>query len=148
MVHISPKLYDHSGSGDGFCPKRFTHSLIISVASIIALCKKQAIQASIKLKPKAGLAGKPKRLLNQISNKTMTLMHHKKRNGHDRGLDIAAPDDFGDGGVWQREILMGDKCQPLDFSGVIYYDSTGKALTEVPPRSPRTSPLPAYLTRV
>ncbi|KAF5730253.1 hypothetical protein HS088_TW20G00626 [Tripterygium wilfordii] len=141
MVHISPK-YDNSGSGGGggFSPKRRTHGFIISIASIIGLCKKHADQASTKLKPK--------RLFNQISNKTVTLMQHKNRNGHDRGSDRVAADDFGDGGVWQREILMGDKCQPLDFSGVIHYDNTGKSLKEVPPRSPRASPLPGYMTRV
>ncbi|KAF5734614.1 hypothetical protein HS088_TW15G00106 [Tripterygium wilfordii] len=147
MVHLSP-AYNHSGSDDGFCPKRITQGLIISVASILALCKKHAVQASTKLKPKPGLARQPKRLLNQISNKTMSLMHHRKRKGHDRGLDIVAPDDFGDGGLWQREILMGDRCRPLDFSGVIYYDNTGKPLEEFTPRSQRASPLPAYLTRM
>lgn len=44
-----------------------------------------------------------------------------------------------------RRILMGDKCQPLDFSGVIYYDSNGNRLPELPMRSPRASPLPSYL---
>ncbi|KAF3334895.1 hypothetical protein FCM35_KLT21499 [Carex littledalei] len=28
-------------------------------------------------------------------------------------------------GIWQRQIMMGEKCQPLDFSGVIYYDING-----------------------
>ncbi|KAI4339002.1 hypothetical protein MLD38_023992 [Melastoma candidum] len=55
--------------------------------------------------------------------------------------------DFGKGGVWQRTILMGDKCQPLNFSGVIYYDEKGKQLDHVPIRFPRASPLPGYLTR-
>lgn len=54
-------------------------------------------------------------------------------------------EDFSDGGLWQRGILMGDKCQPLDFSGVIYYDSEGNRLQEVPMRSPRASPMPNYL---
>lgn len=48
------------------------------------------------------------------------------------------------GGVWQRTILMGDKCQPLDFSGVIYYDSDGNQVDEFPMRSPRASPLSSY----
>jgi hypothetical protein len=48
---------------------------------------------------------------------------------HLNGVD----EEFGDGGVWQREILLGDKCQPLDFSGVIYYDANGNQLHELPP---------------
>ncbi|OWM90323.1 uncharacterized protein LOC116188894 [Punica granatum] len=49
---------------------------------------------------------------------------------------------FGDGGVWQRSILMGGKCDPLNFSGVIYYDEKGRKLNQLPPRSPRSSPFP------
>ncbi|CAA7408509.1 unnamed protein product [Spirodela intermedia] len=49
-----------------------------------------------------------------------------------------------DGGVWQRTILMGERCQPLDFSGVIHYDSQGKQLSDIPPRSPLRSPLPSF----
>ncbi|XP_010924749.1 uncharacterized protein [Elaeis guineensis] len=50
--------------------------------------------------------------------------------------------------LWQRTILMGEKCQPLDFSGVIYYDSAGRQLKELPfvPRSPLRSPLPSFAT--
>ncbi|CAL5038371.1 unnamed protein product [Urochloa decumbens] len=49
-----------------------------------------------------------------------------------------------EGGVWRKEILMGERCQPLDFSGVIYYDADGRRLAHPPPpRSPMRSPLPA-----
>lgn len=37
--------------------------------------------------------------------------------------------------VWQKNILMGGKCQLPDFSGVIIYDSEGNVVT--PARSPR-----------
>lgn len=48
-------------------------------------------------------------------------------------------------GLWQRTILMGEKCQPLNFSGAIYYDSAGRQLKELPvPRSPLRSPLPSF----
>ncbi|KAL5200708.1 hypothetical protein ABZP36_021911 [Zizania latifolia] len=46
-------------------------------------------------------------------------------------------------GLWRKEILMGERCQPLDFSGVIYYDADGRRLAHPPPpRSPMRSPLP------
>jgi hypothetical protein len=49
-----------------------------------------------------------------------------------------------DDGVWRKEIMMGERCQPLDFSGVIYYDAEGQRLAQPPPpRSPLRSPLPA-----
>ncbi|EXB37791.1 hypothetical protein L484_001241 [Morus notabilis] len=37
--------------------------------------------------------------------------------------------------VWQKNILMGGKCQLPDFSGVIIYDSEGNVVT--PAKSPR-----------
>uniref|UniRef100_A0ACD5YKX3 Uncharacterized protein n=1 Tax=Avena sativa TaxID=4498 RepID=A0ACD5YKX3_AVESA len=47
-------------------------------------------------------------------------------------------------GVWRKEILMGERCQPLDFSGAIYYDAEGRRLgAPPPPRTPMRSPLPA-----
>lgn len=39
--------------------------------------------------------------------------------------------------LWQRRILMGERCQPPDFSGVIIYDDKGNQLSEFPARSPR-----------
>jgi hypothetical protein len=49
-----------------------------------------------------------------------------------------------DGGLWRKEILMGERCQPLEFSGVIYYDADGHRL-EQPPRSPMRSPFPSTI---
>lgn len=37
--------------------------------------------------------------------------------------------------VWQKNILMGGKCQLPDFSGVIIYDADGNIVT--PPKTPR-----------
>ncbi|WCJ22007.1 hypothetical protein M5689_004116 [Euphorbia peplus] len=143
--------------------KRLTLGFMMSISSLMALWAKRAGRASIKLKkitfklpgdhhdggggdrspkfsPKSPMV-KSKQLLTQISNKAMTMIQNKKRGGRRRNGVV---DEFGDGGVWQKAILMGDKCQPLDFSGVIYYDSDGKQLNEIPPRSPRASPLPGY----
>ncbi|KAI0488550.1 hypothetical protein KFK09_028386 [Dendrobium nobile] len=41
-------------------------------------------------------------------------------------------------GVWKRTILMGVKCQPLEFSGAILYDSKGRRV-EALPRTPLRS---------
>ncbi|KAE8663980.1 putative Oleosin [Hibiscus syriacus] len=72
-------------------------------------------------------------------------MVRRKKHGGGYGKD--ADDCCGDGGLWQRSILMGDKCQPLDFSGVIHYDSKGNQLDKLPVRSTRRSPLPGYSLR-
>ena len=91
-------------------------------------------------------AAKPKgskKLFAAISNKETNSGRHKKRVVDDE--EFVASGGFGDGGLWQRNILMGDKCQPLDFPGAIYYDCNGKKLNELPMKSPRASPLPSYL---
>ncbi|RWR85618.1 hypothetical protein CKAN_01448900 [Cinnamomum micranthum f. kanehirae] len=73
----------------------------------------------------------PRQLFITLSNKAAPLLHRKKIAEEEK------QDSSGAGGVWQRDILMGEKCQPLDFSGAIHYDNQGKLLTGIPPRSPR-----------
>ncbi|CAA7409962.1 unnamed protein product [Spirodela intermedia] len=34
----------------------------------------------------------------------------------------------GDGCLWRKGILMGEKCQPPDFSGAIIYDAAGNVV--------------------
>ncbi|CAN6345658.1 unnamed protein product [Urochloa humidicola] len=42
----------------------------------------------------------------------------------------------GEVALWSRRILMGERCQPLDFAGAIHYDSSGRRLARPPtPRS-------------
>ncbi|KAK2404017.1 nucleolar protein [Trifolium repens] len=45
--------------------------------------------------------------------------------------------------LWKKTILMGEKCQPLEFPGAIFYDSEGNQLSE-PPRTPRSSHLMSF----
>ncbi|XP_065860679.1 uncharacterized protein [Euphorbia lathyris] len=162
MVLPSSPESDHISASS----KRLTLNFMMSISSLMALWAKRAGRVSIKLKklsfkpghhndgggnfslklsPKSPMI-RSKELLTQISNKAITLMQSKKREGTRRRRNgvVGGDDEFGDGGVWQKSILMGDKCQPLDFSGVIYYDSDGKQLDEIPCRSPRASPLPGY----
>nr|KYP53021.1 hypothetical protein KK1_025020 [Cajanus cajan] len=48
--------------------------------------------------------------------------------------------------LWKKTILMGEKCQPLQFPGAIFYDSEGNQLSH-PPKSPRFTcfPSPTYI---
>ncbi|OAY79667.1 uncharacterized protein LOC109722185 [Ananas comosus] len=43
-------------------------------------------------------------------------------------------EDEDEDGVWRRTILLGERCQPLDFSGAIHYDSRGRRLPDPAPR--------------
>ncbi|GAV73026.1 hypothetical protein CFOL_v3_16513 [Cephalotus follicularis] len=171
MDHRKPEHGLVSGS------QKLLHDFIISVAELMSVCAKQASRVSKKLKTKPtnydkhnnknrirsnrsistfitskispltpSRAGLPKQLMKSVSNKAIAYLHGKRVDGVNK-LEVNDQDEFGDGGVWRRAIMMGDKCQPLDFSGVIYYDSNGKQLSEVPPRLPRASPLPGYLAR-
>ncbi|CAO2165472.1 unnamed protein product [Urochloa humidicola] len=58
---------------------------------------------------------------------------------HDGGQEQA-----GGGGVWRRAILMGRRCEPLDFPGAIHYDSFGRRVESPRCGSRKASP-PAVL---
>ncbi|QCD80732.1 uncharacterized protein LOC114179024 [Vigna unguiculata] len=134
-------------------PKRQNHGFIVAISAILALLTKrggrkpkQNKDDDWKMDPKSQKS-KPKKLLSNISNKAL-FHNHKKCNNKQSSMEEENDGGWGNGGVWQKEILMGGKCEPLDFSGVIYYDGNGKQLSEIPLRSPRASPLPGYLTRL
>lgn len=114
-------------------PKRHNHGFLGTVSAVMARLGWRASRLSKKSSSVVVAAAQPKKLLSNISNKTLPFKKEEE--------------EWGDGGVWQKSILMGDKCQPLDFSGVIYYDSQGRQMSEAPVKSPRVSPLPGYLTR-
>ncbi|EOA38857.1 hypothetical protein CARUB_v10011210mg [Capsella rubella] len=145
-----------SSSSSSSSHKRLSVSFLVS---IMVICARHANRLSkkLKLKPKKrtrsggdGTVGerfrwnltssplrspRTKELFTALSNKAMTMVGRK---------NMAAMEE--EHGLWQREILMGGKCEPLDFSGVIYYDCNGRLLNEVPPRSPRGTLLPVYPT--
>ncbi|KAG5049336.1 hypothetical protein JHK85_010439 [Glycine max] len=116
-------------------PKRQAQKFLVTVTAVVAVVAKRASRLQRKLAAREEwrieLLRSPKKLLSNISSKTLPF--RKKKRGEE---------DWGKGGVWQKAILMGDKCEPLDFSGVIYYDSNGKQVNEMPLRSPRASPVP------
>ncbi|KAG6482468.1 hypothetical protein ZIOFF_059099 [Zingiber officinale] len=55
---------------------------------------------------------------NQNKKKKMKMMMRKVRSQ----ISVEGEDE----GVWRKTILMGEKCQPLDFSGAVHYDSAGR----------------------
>ncbi|XP_050365436.1 uncharacterized protein LOC126783956 [Argentina anserina] len=60
------------------------------------------------------------------------VIQHMQPGGNDESMD-----DSGDqeDPVWQKNILMGGKCQLPDFSGVIIYDAEGNIVK--PDKTPR-----------
>ncbi|GAA0187445.1 hypothetical protein LIER_34733 [Lithospermum erythrorhizon] len=126
--------------------KRLSVSILEPILAFWFYFSQKTIKASKRLtngSPKSSPLAKPRKVLATLSHKTFNLRHKKKSTCDDEHEEEY---DFGDGGLWQRSILMGDKCQPLDFSGVIYYDNDGRRMSELPMRSPaRASPLPNYI---
>ncbi|XP_052185246.1 uncharacterized protein LOC127796882 [Diospyros lotus] len=125
--------------------------LFVSASALVSLCAKTARRVSrkyendrlnndSKLEPPPG---SPLRLPGQliketISNKDINSFIHRGK-----AADEGGGDDDQSGGLWQKSILMGEKCQPPEFSGVIFYDRCGNRISELPSRSPRASPMPA-----
>ncbi|KAM1520859.1 hypothetical protein COP1_011215 [Malus domestica] len=135
MVRPIPEV-----AANNFASMPLAIALFVSVSALVALCAKAnhvRRRASPGKQTKSPSAA-PKQLVASLSNKAIPLVSKNK------GEEVEVVDDgFGEGGVWQRSILMGEKCQPPEFSRVIYYDECGKQLSELPPRSPRVaSPLP------
>lgn len=68
-------------------------------------------------------------------------------HGHQDGRDGGKVDaEFDEPCVWRRTILLGQRCQPLEFNGAIHYDSEGQRLWQArtPPRSPLPSPVRSF----
>lgn len=148
------RLRTSSEADSDICPIRMSSKarLLASVSALMDIASR--LTNKVKAKPgKTTSLKKPKQLMATISNKAITFLHRKRAGGGEGpaggrgGLKEEEEEEWGDGGVWQRSILMGDKCEPLDFSGVIYYDSKGHQLDGAPLKSPRASPLPGYLER-
>ncbi|KAJ0264392.1 hypothetical protein HA466_0027570 [Hirschfeldia incana] len=117
--------------------------------SLMVRCAKYASRISKRLKLKlprspalsfSTMKGRPRELLTTLSNKAKSLAGRKKKSYDDcggtqakTGAEMVMEEE--EYGIWQRKILMGDKCEPLCHSGVILYDCSGRQVKELPPRS-------------
>ncbi|XP_039116255.1 uncharacterized protein LOC120251698 [Dioscorea cayenensis subsp. rotundata] len=133
--------------------------VIHSVTTLMSVCTKHVSRAAKKLRDHSTIsASKLAAAAAPVRRKTMPLIargasylpffkhkQNRKKIRSPQEEEKEVEEEYGGGGVWRRSILMGEKCQPLDFSGVIYYDNNGKQLSEIPtPRSPLRSPLPSF----
>lgn len=120
-----------------------TGRIFLSLSEILALLTKQANR--LKGKAKATMIKDGEWRIDLKAPKSVLLKLRKKKTTKKKQPE---EEEWGNGGaIWQKEILMGGKCEPLDFSGVIYYDINGKQTTEFSLQSPCTSPSPDYVTR-
>ncbi|XP_050269164.1 uncharacterized protein LOC126713453 [Quercus robur] len=126
---------DNDESNDSFMPKKSSPLKSPSMMHVKSISNKA--NQFITNSPKSPLLSS-KKIVTIISNKANTFMYKKKGGGHD--FRESEGEGEGEGGLWQKSILMGDKCRPPAFSGVIHYDSFGNMLSEPPPRSPRVGP--------
>ncbi|XP_062227600.1 uncharacterized protein LOC133925873 [Phragmites australis] len=107
-------------------------SLLQAVVALMSTCMHRLQRVARRMAAGGGGKGSPPRVVVQWK-KAFSLAPSAKAGGKE-----------AEGEVWRKEILMGERCQPLDFSGVIYYDAEGRRLAQPPPpRSPMRSPLPA-----
>ncbi|KAF6168941.1 hypothetical protein GIB67_038438 [Kingdonia uniflora] len=148
MVRLMPT---YGGEYDRFQSMPLAIGLFVSVCALVALCAKHSykfgtspdpdsdigssgdLSSDSKIPPRSPLRV-PAQLLGGIMGKTSSFIQKKR---YAEKNDIG----FGDGLLWQKNILMGEKCQPPEFSGVIYYDTNGNQVSQLPPKSPLRSPL-------
>lgn len=82
----------------------------------------------------------PKNWISLSSKRLLSMKKGKRTSAED---DLLAYDlHFAEGDepnspVWQHTILMGERCQPPAFSGLILYDESGNRIPEFPCRSPQ-----------
>ncbi|KAL5202815.1 hypothetical protein ABZP36_013767 [Zizania latifolia] len=84
---------------------------------------------------------------HHLSRASRRLLRHRRCYGGGGGggedkrrRTPAAAEPVTDKGeaLWQRTILMGERCQPLDFAGAVHYDSFGRRLARPTP-NPRSA---------
>ncbi|KAK4423611.1 hypothetical protein Salat_1944000 [Sesamum alatum] len=121
--------------------------LFVSVSALVALCAKHARQVRTKYEAKTSETNTPKsplrtpkQFITTLSNKAMIPLVHAKKSLQQCNNNSKAQEEMG---LWQKAILMGEKCQPPEFSGVIYYDYSGNRIPEMAksPRAAQMSPL-------
>ncbi|KAI3423487.1 uncharacterized protein J3R85_010984, partial [Psidium guajava] len=117
--------------------------LFISVVALVVLCAKRdrrIPKVQEKEPDTPGVARKPPLASPRHPVEAKGNAEFEIGVDHDKGTE-----GFGEGGLWQKAILMGDKCRPQEFSGAIYYDSYGNQLPEPPKSQTAASPLPSFL---
>lgn len=129
-------------------------AMFVSVSVLVSLCARHSKQNYLRKYSKKSTANTdsniaPPSPLMLLPNKIIASTSDSKADDykvnppgeesedHHHEMVLSNPNEgFGEGGLWQKSILMGEKCQPPEFSGVLFYDSYGNRISELP-RSPR-----------
>ncbi|KAK2404021.1 nucleolar protein [Trifolium repens] len=90
----------------------------------------------------SSLINTPRKQLDKLSTHSKNVIKKIYKAIHYQILKMKKQEDQ-DNCLWKKTILMGEKCQPLEFPGAIFYDSEGNQLSE-PPRTPRSSHLMSF----
>ncbi|KAG9152897.1 hypothetical protein Leryth_012514 [Lithospermum erythrorhizon] len=124
MVHA----FSSHPNGDSICSIPLGIGLFACVTCLVALCARHARR---KISRKH---------MNETSYPNITHFVNKNKEAA-KTKSSKDQEIIEEGGLWQKAILMGGKCQPLEFSGVIYYDPNGNRVPELPrtPKMPRRS---------
>ncbi|KAL6505704.1 hypothetical protein OROHE_023083 [Orobanche hederae] len=149
MVHSMP----HHLIQTLFSPIPLAIGLFVSVSILIAMCakhvRKYSSETSETSTAKSPLPSVAKQLIATIRHKAMMPLVHAKKSGFEFNAKIFGNNNNDEkkkmgqdkeSGLWHKAILMGEKCQPLEFSGMIYYDHAGNRIPEMP-KSPRAGPM-------
>jgi thymidylate synthase ThyX len=115
------------------CVSPMASSLINSPKMIINKINKAIISYIICLKTKK---------LEELSTSTKNIIKKINRAIYGQILKMKKKQE-DDKCLWKKTILMGEKCQPLEFPGAIFYDSEGNQLSERP-STPRSSPSSSF----
>ncbi|XP_057872621.1 uncharacterized protein LOC131078846 [Cryptomeria japonica] len=76
-------------------------------------------------------------LIKTFRSKSLLLSKRWQRSEKEEGVEYAGDAKEDSDFLWQKRILMGVRCKPLNFSGQIQYDQNGERLPKFPLRSPK-----------
>lgn len=116
----------------------YGEELLGRVSGLVAECTRRVSRATRRLLRRHHGAGGQRRRKNQTSSTSaaagtvVAAALCARGAAIDKGRASASSGEA----LWSRRILMGERCQPLNFAGAIHYDSFGRRLARPPmPRS-------------
>ncbi|CAA0833030.1 Unknown protein [Striga hermonthica] len=148
MTRLMP---NHAVQMINLSPIPLAIALFVSVSLLVALCAKHARKYSTKTRtsddqdrPNKHLRS-AKQVITAVGHKAMAPLVCGKKSRLEFDTKMLG-NGREENGLWQKAILMGEKCQPPEFSGVIYYDYNGNRIAEMPksPRAGAVSPFKEF----
>lgn len=118
----------------------YGEELLGRVSGLVVACTRRVSRATRRLLRRAHRDGQMRWRKHQTSSSTAAAGTVAAAALCARGaaIDKGRVSSSGEvaAALWSRRILMGERCQPLDFAGAIHYDSFGRRLARPPmPRS-------------